>query len=158
MQDLTLREARPADSPFLLSLAREAYQDVLSRQFSGWDESVHGTRFAEKVATLPFLIAELDGTPVGAISSSLHDDHLRVNELIVLPAFQNRGIGAWLLGREIERAHDLGVPVRLHTFRLNRAVRFYERHGCVVTARRDDYIDMERAGSSSLPVGFGCVS
>jgi hypothetical protein len=70
MEDVTLREARAADSTFLLALAREAYQDVLSRQSSGWDESVHGTRFAEKIAT-PFFIAELDGKPVGAISSTL---------------------------------------------------------------------------------------
>jgi GNAT superfamily N-acetyltransferase len=124
-ENLTLREPRDADTAFLLSLARHAYRDVLALQFDGWNEAVHGTRFAEKVARLPFWIAELNGEPVAAVSSSLHDDHLRVNELVVLPAFQNRGIGAWLLGREVERARSVGVPVRLYTFRLNRAVRFY---------------------------------
>jgi GNAT superfamily N-acetyltransferase len=146
LKNLTVREARAADGAFLLTLAREAYQDVLSRQFDGWNEAVHGTRFAEKIARLPFWIAELNGEPVAAVSSSLHDDHLRVNELVVLPAFQNRGIGGCLLHREIERARGAGVPVRLHTFRLNRAVQFYLRHGFVVTARRDEYIDLARAG------------
>jgi len=145
-EDVTLREARAADSAFLLSLAREAYREVLSLQLGGWNETVHGTRFAEKVASLPFWVAELNGEPVAAVSSSLHDDHLRVNELVVLPAFQNRGIGSRLLLRELERARGVGVPVRLHTLRLNRALRFYERHGFVVTARRGEYIDLERAG------------
>jgi ribosomal protein S18 acetylase RimI-like enzyme len=146
VDDFTLREARPSDGAFLLSLAREAYQEVLSLQFSGWNEAVHGTRFAEKVATLPFWVAELNGEPIAAVSSSLHDDHLRVNELLVLPAFQNRGIGSRLLLREIARARDAGVPVRLYTLRLNRAIQLYERHGFVVTARRDEYIDLELAG------------
>ena len=146
MEELTLREARPADGEFLLSLAREAYRVVLTRQFDGWKETVHGTRFLEKVATMPFMVAELDGKPIATVSTSLHADHLRVNEIIVLPALQNRGIGSRLLLRELERARAAGVPVRLHTLRLNRAVQFYERHGFVITGRRDEYIDLELAG------------
>jgi ribosomal protein S18 acetylase RimI-like enzyme len=140
---LTLREARASDAALLLSIAREAYQEVLSLQFSGWSEAVHGARFAEKVATLPFWVGELDGEAVAGLSSTLHADHLRVNELVVLPAFQNRGVGSRLILRELERARSASVPVRLYTLRLNRALRFYERHGFVLTGRRDEYIDLE---------------
>ena len=143
---ITLRKACADDAEFLLSLAREAYREILSVQFSGWQEAVHGRRFAEKVATLPFLVAELEGARVAAVSSSLYPDHLRVNELVVLPAFQNRGLGSQLLARELERAREVGVPVRLQTFRLNRAAHFYERHGFVVTGQRQDYIDLEWTG------------
>jgi GNAT superfamily N-acetyltransferase len=62
---------------------------------------------------------------------------------VVLPQFQNRGLGSFLLLQEIERARRIGLPLRLHTFRLNRALRFYERHGFVVTARRQDEFDLE---------------
>lgn len=146
MDPVTLREARPSDTPLLLSLAREAYLEVLSLQFGGWDEAVHGARFVEKLASLPFSVVELNGEPVGTVSTSIHDDHLRVNELVVLPAFQNRGIGSFLLLRELERARSIGLPVRLHTLRLNRALELYERHGFVVTARRGEYIDLEWSG------------
>ena len=145
-EQITLREAKAADAEFLVSLAREAYREVLTLQFNGWHQEVHGRRFAEKVASLPFFVAQLEGTSVAAVSSSLHPDHLRVNELVVLPAFQNRGLGSQLLLRELENAREVGVPVRLHTFRLNRAVRFYQRHGFVVTGRRDEYIDLEWPG------------
>jgi GNAT superfamily N-acetyltransferase len=143
MDALTLREATAEDATFLVALARAAYEEVLTAQFQGWDEAVHGKRYAEKVASLPFEIVELNGERVGTVSSSVHADHLRVDELVVLPAFQNRGIGAFLLLGAIERARSLGLPVRLHTFRLNRALRFYERHGFVVTARGDVNIDLE---------------
>jgi GNAT superfamily N-acetyltransferase len=143
VDDVTLRAATPADAPFLLAMARAAYREVVSLQFGGWDEAVHGARYIEKVASLPFWIAELHGEPVATVSSSVHDDHVRVNELVVLPSFQNRGLGSLLLLREVERARSLGLPVRLHTFRLNRALQFYERHGFVVTARGDVRIDLE---------------
>ena len=138
-----IREATAADAPFLLSLARDAYRDVLAQQCGGWDDSIHGVRFAEKVASLPFRIVELHGEPVATVSSSIYPDHVRVNELVVLPQFQNRGLGSFLLLHEIERARVAGVPIRLHTFRLSRALRFYERHGFVVTARREHEIDLE---------------
>jgi len=142
---MILREANAADAAFLLALAREAYQEVLALQFSGWEDAVHGRRFAEKVESLPFFVAELEGSRVAAVSSSLHSDHLRVNELVVLPAFQNRGLGSQLLVRELENAKRAGVPVRLYTLRLNRAIRFYQRHGFVVTGQRDAYVDLEWA-------------
>jgi N-acetylglutamate synthase-like GNAT family acetyltransferase len=143
---INLREARASDAEFLLALARDAYRDVLTLQFNGWEESVHGRRFAEKVATLPFFIAELDGAAVAALSWSLHPDHLRVNELVVLPAVQNRGVGSQLLLRVLDQARNAGLPVRLHTFRLNRAAQFYQRHGFVVTEQRNEAIDLEWCG------------
>jgi GNAT superfamily N-acetyltransferase len=152
LEHVTLREARSSDAPLLLSLAREAYREVLSLQFDGWDDDVHGARFEEKVASLPFFVAELNGEPVAAVSSSIHDDHLRVNELVVLPSFQNRGLGSFLLLRELERARSVGLPVRLHTLRLNRARAFYERHGFMVTAQRTV------ARSSVIPsMDKGCI-
>ncbi|HVU00888.1 MAG TPA: GNAT family N-acetyltransferase [Polyangiaceae bacterium] len=146
MQRLKLRDATPADREFLVSLAREAYREVLAAQFDGWKEEVHGDRFAEKVATLPFRIAELDGVPVGTLSTCLEGGHLRVNEIVVSPDFQNRGLGSELLTGVFAQARAAGVPVRLHTFRLNRALAFYERHGFVVTARNPDYVDLEWTG------------
>jgi len=143
MEGVTVREATVADAPFLLALAREAYREILALQFGGWEESVHGVRFAEKIASLPFRVVELNGEPVATVSSSIHADHIRVNELVVLPRCQNRGLGSFLLLQEIERARSVGLPLRLHTFRLNRALAFYERHGFVVTARREDAIDLE---------------
>lgn len=145
-EQMILREANAADAEFLLSLAREAYREVLTVQFSGWDEAVHGRRYEEKIASLPFFVAELEGVRVAAVSSSLHLDHLRVNELVVLPAFQNRGLGSQLLLRVLDQARELDVPVRLHTFRMNRAARFYRRHGFVVTGRHSDYLDLEWPG------------
>jgi ribosomal protein S18 acetylase RimI-like enzyme len=144
--NLILRAATEDDTPFLVSLACQAYHDVVARQFGAWNEHEQSERFAAKLARLPFEVGLLAGQPVAAVSSSVHPDHVFLNDLLVLPEFQNRGIGSELLEREIHRARELGLPLRLHTLRDSRAVHLFERHGFIVTARRDAYTDLERAG------------
>ena len=143
---MQVRPATEQDAPFLVDLACEAYRDVVTRQFGSWDASEQAARFAAKVAELPFELGELSGQPVAAVSASTHTDHVFLDELLVLPAFQNRGFGAYLLEREIGRARQRGLPLRLHTLRQNRALRLFERHGFVVTARGEVYVDLEHAG------------
>jgi GNAT superfamily N-acetyltransferase len=143
---MQVRAATDDDTPFLVSLACEAYRDVATRQFGSWHEGEQAARFAAKVARLAFEVGEVGGRPIAAVSSSVHADHVFLNELLVLPEFQNQGFGAGLLEREIRRARRLGLPLRLHTLRLNRAVRLFERHGFVETAQGEVYIDMESAG------------
>ena len=143
---MQVRPATEQDAPFLVDLACAAYRDVVTRQFGSWDASEQAARFAGKVAKVPFELGELSGQPVAAVSASIHTDHVFLNELLVLPQYQNRGFGSYLLEREIGRGRELGLPVRLHTLRQNRALRLFERHGFVVTARGEVYVDLERAG------------
>lgn len=143
---MQVRTATQHDTPFLVELACAAYRDVVTRQFGSWNEDEQAARFAAKVARLPFEVAELAGQPVAAVSASIHADHVFLDELLVLPQFQDRGFGADLLEREIRRAREHGLPLRLHTLRQNRALRLFERHGFVVTARGEVYVDLERVG------------
>lgn len=141
-----IRAATDSDTPFLVRLAGEAYRDLVTHQFGAWDEDEQAARFAAKVERLPFQVGEVAGQLVAAVSSSVHADHVWLNEILVLPELQNRGLGSELLEREMRRAQQLGLPLRLHTLRLNPAVRLFERHGFVVTARGDVYLDLEHAG------------
>lgn len=143
---LQVRAATEDETAFLVSLACQAYRDVVTLQFGTWDEAEQAARFAAKLARLRFEVGALAGRPIAAVSSSVHPDHVYLNELLVLPAFQNRGFGTELLEREIRCAQELGLPMRLHALRENRAARLFERHGFVVTARGEVYVDFERAG------------
>lgn len=146
---MEVRAANEDDTEFLVDLACQAYRDVVIRQFGVWDESEQAARFTAKLARVPFEIGLYRGQPVAAVSSSVHPDHVFLNDLLVLPAFQNRGIGSELLLREIHRAQELGLPLRLHTLCENRAVRLFERHGFVDTERGEVYVDFERAGQQA---------
>ena len=144
--DIAIRPAVAGDRAFLRDLNRRAYEDVVRAQFGAWDAAVQEARFEAKLREADFRIVERAGRPVGAVWSSVHDDHVVLHELIFLPEAQGEGLGSQVLGAELEAARVLGKPVRLHTLRLNRAQAFFRAHGFAVTGTAGDYVDMEWSG------------
>lgn len=144
--NIQLRVAKLEDHDFLRMLNHLAYEDVVKRQFGVWDDSAQKQRFDLKLQQADFRIAELAGRPIAAVWSSEHDDHVLLHELLVLPEFQNQGIGSLILRRELDRAGIIRKPIRIHTLGRNRAQEFYKRHGFIETGRGDVYVDMERTG------------
>jgi len=144
--DLQLRPATLADHPFLQRLNREAYKELVTKRYGSWDEDFQRARFATKLQSVEFRIVLLDHQPVGAVASTEHADHIFLDELLILPEFQNRGIGSRVLVGELHRADRLGKPVRLHTLRMNPAQALYRRHGFLETSRNETYVNMERPG------------
>jgi len=78
-------------------------------------------------------IVQLAGTDIGLIGVERHADHWFLAKLYLLPAYQNRGLGGWLLQRLMQEASLARVPLRLTVLEVNPARRFYERHGFVLT-------------------------
>ena len=144
--DLQVRPATVSDHAFLQRLNREAYEELVTRQYGSWDDEFQQARFGKKLQSVQFRIVLLDNQPVGAVSSTEHDDHIFLNELLILPEFQSRGIGSRVLIAELRHADLLRKPIRLHTLKLNRAQELYKRHGFIETGRDEIYINMERAG------------
>lgn len=143
---IKLRAATPADHQLLHRLNRAAYETLATRLFGSWDDTSQRARLENKIQRFPFRIIELDAQGVGAISSSVYEDHVFLHELVILPELQSRGIGSFVLLLELRDAQALQKPLRLHTARLNRAQEFYRRHGFAETGRDEMFINMESAG------------
>jgi len=79
---------------------------------------------------------------VGVLAVSEEDNIDWIDQLYVLPGYENRGLGSRLL----RSAHKtLKTPVRLFTFQQNTgARRFYERHGYKVVALSDGQSNEEK--------------
>jgi ribosomal protein S18 acetylase RimI-like enzyme len=143
MKNVQIRPAISADHEFLLMLNRAAYETLAIRLFGLWDNRSQQSRFENKIQQLQFRIIELNHEPVGAICSSEHDDHVFLHEMLILPEFQNRGIGSFVLRLELDHARTFKKSIRLHIAKLNRAREFYRIHGFVETGRDEMFIDME---------------
>lgn len=140
---LHLRPARPADLPFLLSLAprlaefgvppwrtRAQVVDAERRALTGAIEA--GSPDA------PILVAqETDGAPLGFVYLETHTDfftrrsHTHISVLAVADAAQGLGVGRALLEAAEDWARDRGHPfVSLNVFTENTHARaVYERFG-----------------------------
>jgi GNAT superfamily N-acetyltransferase len=71
---------------------------------------------------------------------------LYLSMLILLPAYQSRGIGAGLLKQLLAMSHAKGCTMFLRVFRTNgHARRFYEREGWFVAADEGNFLLMRRS-------------
>ena len=80
-------------------------------------------------------VATLEGVVVAVLAISEDEADFWINQLYVLPGFENQGLGTTLL----RHAHAITrKPVHLYTFQQNAgARRFYERHGYSAIAVSD---------------------
>jgi len=70
-----------------------------------------------------------------------------VDKLYLLPAYQNQGLGGFLVERLKDDAKLARVALRLTVLEVNPARRFYERHGFVLTHRIAPRHHMEWRGN-----------
>jgi GNAT superfamily N-acetyltransferase len=156
MRPVHIRSATPADMPGVRACLEAAFapyrQDYTPDAYA---DTVPGApRLAERFATMSVVVAEgPDGTVVGTLSYAATgggadggpggvEGHLR--GMAVLPAVAGSGVAAALLAAAEDALRSRGcVRVTLDTTApLQRAMRFYERHGYRRSGRVADFYGM----------------
>jgi ribosomal protein S18 acetylase RimI-like enzyme len=128
---------------FARAVHHQAYRDVVEQQYGRWDEKEQDNFFAENWASATFKIVLCDGIPCGYMCIEDRANDIHVRELVILPEFQNRGVGSSLLSAAMKRARERRVPVRLGTLHVNRAANLYRRLGFQETGRTEIHILFE---------------
>ena len=142
--NVNLRQATPADGEFAYQTKKAAFR-VYVEMVWGWDEAeqreLHDRRFsAQDVQVVRAFDAD-----VGILSVVRGPDCLKLNQLYILPTWQNKGIGESCMMRVIRDAAREGLPVRLGVLKVNtRAAAFYSRLGFIKTGESDTHVLMER--------------
>ncbi len=140
---ITTRPVLASDTEFARAAHHQAYREVAERQFGPWDERAQDVFFAADWASGQFELLACDDVECGYVCVERQEDCIFVRELVLLPGFQGCGIGSEVLRGVTERARQSGVPVRLGTCHMNRAVDLYRRLGFRETERTDSHILME---------------
>ena len=128
---VSTRLAVEADKDFLFQLCRAAYHDVVVRQFGKWDDIWQREHFADKWGRMEYRVVEHGGKPVGTTSVSEEADHVFLNEIQILPAFQSQGIGTSLVTDLIEQARRGAKDVRLRVLKQSRLDYWDAVKGCM---------------------------
>lgn len=144
LSGITLRDATADDLEFLLSLLRESLGPYVVQTFGPRDDAEQRARFLASTDPATHRIVELGGRPVGCLAVRRLPDEVRLDRVLLLPDFQNRGIGTRLVRGVLAEARAVGLPVRLRVFRVNPARRLYERLGFVATGETETHVLMER--------------
>ena len=124
--ELVYGPARAEDAPVIFGFARELIEtyetdpDLDLAMALDWTRRKIEKRIGEYTRVL------LDGETAAFFRFVPDGDRMELDDLYVLPAYRNRGVGTAIL----RRCMGLGKPVYLYVFTKNtRAIALYEREG-----------------------------
>jgi GNAT superfamily N-acetyltransferase len=149
---ITKRPGLDTDVHFACSVHHRAYRDVVVAQYGQWNEAAQDEYFIAAWSRAPHEVILCDDVRCGYLCVEDRSDDLFAREIVIDPDFQGQGIGTHIIQDLIELAAARGMPLRLTTQLLNRAVNLYRRLGFRESGRTDTHILMEwKCGHDCAP-------
>jgi ribosomal protein S18 acetylase RimI-like enzyme len=125
----SLRPARADDYDFLIALHEATMREYVDRVW-GWDDEEQERILRSRFRPEGWQIVQSENQDIGMLVVEDEPGGIRIAEIELLPAWQERGIGSaiirWLMGK----AARTGKPLTLRVLRVNeRARALYVRLG-----------------------------
>jgi ribosomal protein S18 acetylase RimI-like enzyme len=149
---ISLRPVTLEDEPFLFEVYADTRRDEMAQW--GWDraqqdmflkmqfKAQHQSYELEDEETETKIIL-LEGKPVGRLIVNRTESEIRLTDIALLSEYRSGGIGTILIKDLFDEASRMGLPVRLHVLKNNRAIRLYERLGFKTTGESGMHFQME---------------
>lgn len=149
---VSLRPVLPEDELFLFRLYATTREEEL--EAFGWGEAdkkaflqfqfkAHQHHYAAISPEADERIILLDGRPAGNLIVIRTRKEIRLAEIALLPEDQNQGVGSDLIRDLVEEAKEMGLPLRLHVAKFNRAIDLYLRLGFALVGDTGTHFLME---------------
>jgi len=122
------RKATPSDFELTFRLKKSAGGEYIRKVF-GWDEDLQIKLHREQYTPSNTELIVKDSKEIGWISVFLRNDHIKIDEMYIIPQHQNKGIGSILVRKVISDAESKNLTAQLRVFKINPAVKLYERLG-----------------------------
>ena len=143
--EIAYRTATEADVDFVCRVVETTMREYNEKQWGAFDVESNRKVIGDRIAAGTFEVIRFEGADIGVLRVERHGSHIQLDQLFILPAHQNRGIGARIVRELAREARAVRKPLRLRVLEVNPARRFYEREGFRVIATTPGRIHMELA-------------
>jgi GNAT superfamily N-acetyltransferase len=146
MIDYSLIRLIPSDESYMefSYQVKKAAEGPYIKEIFGWDEQVQIRFHAEDWEQIKPDIIVYDKKPIGTIYTHEDGTCLEIGRFFILPEYENKGIGSFLLKDILEKADRRSLLARLKYLRNNPAHTLYERFGFKVTSFDKIFYSAER--------------
>jgi ribosomal protein S18 acetylase RimI-like enzyme len=145
---INLREAASDDMSFLWELHIASMREYVDATY-GWDDTDQKNRFDTGFRPAGVQIIEVDGKPVGMWEMNQQTDPWFLARIAIVPAYQNKGIGSFLITEFLADADSQEQQVALQVLKINPAKSLYERFGFLTYEETDTHSKMLRRPHSN---------
>ena len=140
-----LRSCTKDDWEFVYQAKKEAYKHYVEKFWGAWDEEKQQSFFADFIRKVQdtLSIIEYKDTSIGFYhGNKLDQNTYEIGNIIVIPSYQEHGIGTDILQNVIKGNPKL--KMRLQVFKENPAINLYKRLDFVVVDETRTHYIMER--------------
>lgn len=141
-ESIKVRRGKPEDYQFLYQLHQATMKEHISKTW-GWDEAWQKEYFHEHFIPEDCQVILLNNEEIGVLVTRETEGSVFIREIQVSTAFQNRGIGTYILKRLIDESRLKNKTVALQALKINPACHLYKRLGFRVTEESDLLYFME---------------
>jgi GNAT superfamily N-acetyltransferase len=149
--NVDLRDASEGDAPFVVRVIETTMRGHVEAVWGRWNEARVYEEVKSWCSAGKAQIVQVDGAAAGVLRIERHATHIQLEELLILPAYQGRGVGALLMRGLMNEARQRNLPLRLRVLRPNPAKRFYEQLGFAVVETTAQHHFMEYPPQIGLP-------
>lgn len=152
---VSLRPVNAEDEETLLKIYASTREEEMKQaadwtaeqkeMFLRWQLEMQRRDYEGRFPAADYRLILFDGVPAGRLWVARTPEQIRLLDIAILPQFQNRKIGSYLLRDLIRESEETGTPLRHMIYKLNtEARRFYERLGFRLVEDDRMYLLMER--------------
>ena len=120
-QQVRLRPATMADADFVCRVAEATMRGYVEQTWGKFDPEVNRKTLSEKIAAGHCSIITYRNADAGILSVQRLESHIQLDQVYVLPEYQNQGIGTSLVRALAREASEAGKPLRLRVLNVNPA-------------------------------------
>ena len=142
---IALRPISEADFKFIYEVTKVTMQTYVEQTWGSWVDEEQWTRTYNSINLLTHQIIQLNSQDIGCLAVERSPSHIQLTKFYILPHFQRRGIGSFLIKQLINEARTRQIPLRLRVLAVNPAINLYKREGFVVQTQTKERIYMEYA-------------
>jgi ribosomal protein S18 acetylase RimI-like enzyme len=142
MEGIKLRKATDDDLDFLYTLHKATLKEHVEQTW-GWDEEWQKSRFEQHFNPEKVQIIMLDNISIGELSVEHTDCSIFLNTIEILPEYQDKGIGTYLIEEILAKAEHENKSVALQVLKVNeRARTLYKRLGFSIRRETETHYNM----------------
>ncbi|MDQ1274820.1 MAG: hypothetical protein QG610_392, partial [Euryarchaeota archaeon] len=125
-----LKIAAQEDHDFIYNLKKATMKDYVIKTWGSWDEDLQRVLFSRELKAIEHQIIIINNKKVGIFAFSRNEASIIVDEIQILPEYQNKGTGTLIFSDIIANAQKEKIEITLRVLKVNSiAQRFYNKLG-----------------------------